>query len=124
MCEFNAQTTTDDALEGVSLAGQVIVVTGASAGLGVETARALSEAGASVVLLARDRAKLKGAATSVWAATAPELVGRGGLYLEDCQVADAAQAGSLGGYQPHALDPVQADRLWELSEQLVGQKIA
>ena len=124
MREFNAQSTTDDVLEGVSLAGRVIVVTGASAGLGVETARALSQAGAYVVLLARDRAKLKGAATSVRAATAPELVGRGGLNLEDCHVADAAQAGSLGGYQPHALHPVQADRLWELSEQLVGQKIA
>jgi NAD(P)-dependent dehydrogenase (short-subunit alcohol dehydrogenase family) len=65
----------------------------------------------------------QGAATSVWAATAPELSGRGGLYLEDCHVAGPAQAGRDEGYQSYALDPVQADRLWELSEELIGQKI-
>ena len=63
----------------------------------------------------------QGAATSVWAATAPELTGRGGLYLEDCQVAGPAEPGSDSGYLPYALDAAQADRLWELSEQLVGQ---
>jgi NAD(P)-dependent dehydrogenase (short-subunit alcohol dehydrogenase family) len=65
----------------------------------------------------------QGAATSVWAATAPELAGRGGLYLEDCHVAGPAQEGRDEGYHPYALDPGQADRLWELSEALVGQKI-
>jgi NAD(P)-dependent dehydrogenase (short-subunit alcohol dehydrogenase family) len=63
----------------------------------------------------------QGAATSVWAATAPELAGRGGLYLEDCGVAGPAAPGSYVGYQSHALDPAQAERLWELSESLVGQ---
>jgi NAD(P)-dependent dehydrogenase (short-subunit alcohol dehydrogenase family) len=65
----------------------------------------------------------QGAATSVWAVSAPELAGRGGLYLEDCQVAGPAQGGRDDGYQAYALDPVQADRLWELSEELVGQKV-
>jgi NAD(P)-dependent dehydrogenase (short-subunit alcohol dehydrogenase family) len=63
----------------------------------------------------------QGAATSVWAATAPDLVGRGGLYLENCQVAEAATADSAGGVQPWAVDAAAAERLWQLSEQWVGQ---
>lgn len=61
----------------------------------------------------------QGAATSIWAATAPELEGRGGLYLEDCHVAEAAATDSSGGVQPWALDPDAAERLWQLSEQWV-----
>ncbi|MEZ0354931.1 SDR family NAD(P)-dependent oxidoreductase [Mycobacterium sp. SA01] len=56
-----------------------------------------------------------GAATTVWAATSPELDGRGGLYLEDCHVADAMVDGVEGGYAPWAVDPGQAARLWEWS---------
>jgi hypothetical protein len=66
-----------------------------------------------------------GAATSVFAATAPELEGRGALYLEDCHVAainDAPDA--LDGVKSYALDPANADRLWEVSEKLVGQRFA
>ncbi len=63
----------------------------------------------------------QGAATSVWAATAPELEGRGGLYLEDCHIAEAAVAGRLGGVHAWALDPVAAERLWQISEQWVGE---
>lgn len=59
----------------------------------------------------------QGAATSVWAATADELEGKGGLYLEDCAVAGpyAPESGSLAGVAPHALDPVIADRLWTIA---------
>jgi NAD(P)-dependent dehydrogenase (short-subunit alcohol dehydrogenase family) len=65
-----------------------------------------------------------GAATSVWAATAPELEGRGGLYLEDCHVAEVDDAeGAGGGVRSYALDPEAAKRLWSLSEELVGQAI-
>ena len=64
-----------------------------------------------------------GAATSVWAATAPELEGRGGLYLEDCTVAGPAGSGGPGmGYAPHAFDGESAARLWQLSEQWVGER--
>ena len=66
-----------------------------------------------------------GAATSVFAATAPELEGRGGLYLEDCRIAavnDAADA--LDGVKSYALDPQNAERLWDISEQLVGERFA
>lgn len=62
-----------------------------------------------------------GAATSVWAATAPELEGRGGLYLEDCHVGVPKQSeDDADGYSPHAMDEVGAVRLWELSEELLG----
>jgi NAD(P)-dependent dehydrogenase (short-subunit alcohol dehydrogenase family) len=54
---FGATSTTDDVLEGVDLAGKRILVTGVSAGLGVETARALAAHDAEVVGAARDLAK-------------------------------------------------------------------
>ena len=63
----------------------------------------------------------QGAATSVWAATSPQLQGQGGLYLEDCHVADPAQPGVSGGVATYATDPVAADKLWSLSATLVGQ---
>jgi NAD(P)-dependent dehydrogenase (short-subunit alcohol dehydrogenase family) len=66
-----------------------------------------------------------GAATSVWAATAPELEGKGGLYLEDCQIANERTAeDDPGGYEPYARDPAAARRLWTVSEQLVGETFA
>jgi NAD(P)-dependent dehydrogenase (short-subunit alcohol dehydrogenase family) len=63
----------------------------------------------------------QGAATSVWAATSAQLEGRGGLYLEDCGIAAPAQPDSMIGVEPWAIDPVAAERLWTLSEELVGQ---
>jgi NAD(P)-dependent dehydrogenase (short-subunit alcohol dehydrogenase family) len=53
-----------------------------------------------------------GAATSVWAATAPELDDQGGAYLADCAVAVPSA---------YAVDPDAARRLWSLSEELVGE---
>jgi NAD(P)-dependent dehydrogenase (short-subunit alcohol dehydrogenase family) len=64
-----------------------------------------------------------GAATSVWAATAPELEGRGGLYLEDCHVAALRSSpADEGGYEAWALDPEAAARLWRVSEEMVGER--
>lgn len=54
-----------------------------------------------------------GAATTVWAATAPELEQRGGSYLEDCQVARMHDDPSdLDGVMGYAVDPDSARRLW------------
>ncbi len=64
----------------------------------------------------------QGAATSMVAAVAPELEGRGGHYLEDCNeaptVADDAEVTS--GVREWALDPDAAHRLWEVSLELVS----
>jgi NAD(P)-dependent dehydrogenase (short-subunit alcohol dehydrogenase family) len=62
---FGAKSTTDDVLNGVDLSGKRVLVTGTSAGLGVETARALVSHGASVVGAARDLAKARDATTVV-----------------------------------------------------------
>jgi NAD(P)-dependent dehydrogenase (short-subunit alcohol dehydrogenase family) len=56
---FGATSTTDDVLAGVDLSGKRILVTGVSAGLGVETARTLAAHGAQVVGTARDIGKAK-----------------------------------------------------------------
>jgi short chain dehydrogenase len=72
---FGAESTTDEVLEDVSLTGKRVLVTGVSAGLGVETARALAAHGAEVVGAARHLTKAQ-------AATAPVR-------------ADAANGGSL-----------------------------
>jgi NAD(P)-dependent dehydrogenase (short-subunit alcohol dehydrogenase family) len=65
-----------------------------------------------------------GAATQVWAATAPELAGRGGLYLEDCQVSGTTPPPGSVGCQPYALDPAAAARLWEHSEATLGESFS
>ncbi|MEU0781026.1 SDR family NAD(P)-dependent oxidoreductase [Streptomyces sp. NPDC006173] len=63
----------------------------------------------------------QGAATQVWAATSPQLDGLGGVYCEDCDIAEPAPAdGSRTGVKPHATDPEQATRLWALSAELTG----
>src|SRR5580693_6931494 len=54
---FGATSTTDDVLLGRDLSRKRVLVTGVSAGLGVETARALVAHGAHVVGTARDLAK-------------------------------------------------------------------
>src|SRR5580698_5930826 len=62
---FGATSTTDDVLSGVNLTGKRILVTGVSAGLGVETARSLVAHGAEVVGTARDLNKAKAATEQV-----------------------------------------------------------
>jgi NAD(P)-dependent dehydrogenase (short-subunit alcohol dehydrogenase family) len=68
--QFGAESTTDEVLAGVDLSGKRILVTGVSAGLGVETARVLAAHGATVVGAARDLAKAEGATGAVRAQAA------------------------------------------------------
>ena len=62
---FGATSTTEDVLSGVNLSGKRILVTGVSAGLGVETARSLAAHGANVVGAARDLNKAETATAQV-----------------------------------------------------------
>ncbi|MFD8570532.1 SDR family NAD(P)-dependent oxidoreductase [Streptomyces sp. NPDC059639] len=65
----------------------------------------------------------EGAATGLWAATSPLLDGRGGLYLEDCDVTHVSAPGTPmddGGVRAYAIDPDDAARLWDLSLAATG----
>lgn len=63
----------------------------------------------------------QGAATQVWAATSPQLAGLGGVYCEDCDIAEPATEGDQrSGVRDYAVDAEQAARLWELSARLTG----
>lgn len=65
----------------------------------------------------------QGAATTVWAALAPDFNDLGGKYLESCQVANAwtESNGQWGdGYAPWAYDEVKEGKLWKASLELLG----
>ncbi|MFK4799173.1 SDR family NAD(P)-dependent oxidoreductase [Streptomyces sp. MPA0124] len=67
----------------------------------------------------------QGAATGLWAATSPLLDGRGGLYLEDCDIARVSAPGTAmddGGVRAYAIDSEEAARLWDLSVAVTGAK--
>ncbi len=62
----------------------------------------------------------QGAATSIWAAVAPELEGIGGRYLEDCSIAKPwSDDHPMSGVKSYAIDPGNAEWLWSVSEDLV-----
>jgi NAD(P)-dependent dehydrogenase (short-subunit alcohol dehydrogenase family) len=64
----------------------------------------------------------QGAATSVWAAIVAGADEVGGLYCEDCHVAEPAEGTELrGGVRAYALDPEHARALWAKSEAMVGE---
>jgi hypothetical protein len=63
-----------------------------------------------------------GAATQVWAATTSELADHNGAYLADCGVGVLGADPGVNGYMDYLLDDDHAAALWELSEQLVGQR--
>jgi NAD(P)-dependent dehydrogenase (short-subunit alcohol dehydrogenase family) len=62
----------------------------------------------------------QGAATSCWAATAPELEGKGGVYCEDCHVAEVDDDNPTEGVRSYAVNSSYADRLWAMSEEATG----
>lgn len=83
---FGAESTAEDVLEGCDLKGKRILVTGVSAGLGVETARVLAARGALVVGAARDLRKAQGATAQVRTQAAEG----GGLELVELDLASLA----------------------------------
>jgi NAD(P)-dependent dehydrogenase (short-subunit alcohol dehydrogenase family) len=84
---FGSTSTTEDVLSGIRLHGKRILVTGVSAGLGVETARALAAHGADVVGTARDLSKAEAATAQVRADAA---AGGGSFALEELDLASLA----------------------------------
>lgn len=73
----------------------------------------LSELAASLF-----KSTTQGCTTTLWAATSEQLDGKGGLYCEDCDVADLADENTprYFGVAQWAVDPALAKELWELSE--------
>ena len=92
-----------------------------------ELSRHMEQSDMEAILRGRDISEIgfktveQGSATSVWAATSAELAGKGGLYLEDCQIAEAATADSEKGVEAYALDASAANQLWQMSEAMVGE---
>jgi NAD(P)-dependent dehydrogenase (short-subunit alcohol dehydrogenase family) len=84
--QFGWESTSEDVLAGVNLRGKRVLVTGISAGLGVETARALSAHGAHVVGAVRNLDKTRAATERIRA----QFVGNGGLELVELDLASLA----------------------------------
>jgi NAD(P)-dependent dehydrogenase (short-subunit alcohol dehydrogenase family) len=64
----------------------------------------------------------QGAATSVWSGIVASADEVGGLYCEDCQVAELAEGETRGGVRAYALDPDRAKALWAKSEEMVNEQ--
>jgi NAD(P)-dependent dehydrogenase (short-subunit alcohol dehydrogenase family) len=83
--KFGPKTTADEVLTGVNLKGKRFLITGASSGIGLETARSLVSHGASVVGAVRDLAKAEPATASVRDAASQ---GGGSLELIELDLAN------------------------------------
>lgn len=64
----------------------------------------------------------EGAATTIWCAFDAQLEGKGGVYCEDCDIAQAVPCEDKGfaGVCPWAVDADAAEKLWKLSEKMTG----
>ena len=64
----------------------------------------------------------QGCTTTLWAATSPSLAGAGGLYCEDCDVADIAGEDSPPYFNvaAWAANEESAMRLWEVTEEMLA----
>ena len=97
---FGATSTTDEVLSGINLPGKRILVTGVSAGLGIETARALAAHGAHVVGAARDLTKAKAATAQVRADAAKGSIELVELDLANLKSVRSCADGLLAKDQP------------------------
>ncbi|NIK68354.1 MULTISPECIES: SDR family NAD(P)-dependent oxidoreductase [unclassified Paenibacillus] len=85
---------------------------------------ALNEQGERVFTEYNDEIKTieEGAATLIWCAVHPQLDGKGGVYCENGDIAGMTDTPYTPGVFEWAVDPKEAERLWKLSEQLIGIK--
>jgi NAD(P)-dependent dehydrogenase (short-subunit alcohol dehydrogenase family) len=126
----------DDGIRGYSVHPGGIVSTNLASWLTSDDLRAmglLDEGGQPIIDPARGmKTPEQGASTTVWGATSPLLADLGGVYLVDNDVAPiddstaefdpdiaASELDTSGGVMLYAVDPESAQRLWELSEQLL-----
>ena len=86
---FDAGSTADDVVAGVDLRGVRAVVTGASSGIGVETARSLARAGAQVTLAVRD--------VAAGERTARDVAGPADVRVERLDLADLSSVAAFAG---------------------------
>lgn len=93
--QYGAETTTDEVLEGVDLTGRRVVITGAATGLGLESARALTAHGASVVALARSAERAQEGVDRVRALVPGARITPGVVDLGDCASIRRFAAGFL-----------------------------
>lgn len=65
----------------------------------------------------------QGAASPLWAALSPDLAGRGGVYVEDCAIAQPWTPALPPGWgvAPASLDPEDAARLWAVAEPMIAE---
>jgi NAD(P)-dependent dehydrogenase (short-subunit alcohol dehydrogenase family) len=100
---FGAESTTEDVLHGIDLSGKRVLITGVSAGLGVETARAAASHGANVVGTARDLDKARTAL-----AAHPDIA----IDLMECDLASLASVRACADAlraRGHAFDVIIAN---------------
>lgn len=120
----------DDGIRGYSLHPGGIVGTGLAPSLSDEDLRSMKlvdDAGQPIIDPDRDmKSPQQGAATSGFAATSSLLADLGGVYLQNSDVAPLEPSdtpisidGPATGVMPYAVDPESAQRLWDLSEQLI-----
>ncbi len=69
MANFGPQSTTDEVLQGIDLTGKTVLITGGTSGLGQESARALAEHGANVIITGRNMEKADSVAEAIANAT-------------------------------------------------------
>jgi NAD(P)-dependent dehydrogenase (short-subunit alcohol dehydrogenase family) len=97
---FDADSTTDDVLDGLDLSGRRFVITGTSAGLGEEATRAIAAAGGQVVMLARNSVANAEAADRVRAAVPDAQVSTAELDLANLSSVRACAAALIEADRP------------------------
>jgi NAD(P)-dependent dehydrogenase (short-subunit alcohol dehydrogenase family) len=119
---FGFSSTAAEVIEGVDLGGKRVIVTGGASGIVLETAKALSVAGAAVTLAVRRPAAARTVAEDIRVSTGNNAVEGRSLDVSDLASEDCSEASVVdrrpdnfgGGVAPYALDSENAERLWSL----------